>query len=270
MKGKTAFITGSSRGIGCAIAKRLASEGANVIITGKTVEPHPKLQGTIHSVAEEIVAQGGSAIATPLDVTDEKSVIAALKVAHEHFGSIDMLVNNASAIALRDTKKLSMKRFDLLMSVNVRGTYMCCKHALQYLEKSTNPHILNIAPPLNMKAKWFSGHVAYTYSKYGMSICTLGMAEEFKAQGIAVNSLWPKTTIATAAVEFNFPPEIYQASRKPSIMADAAFYILSQSSREISGHFFIDEDVLRETGVIDFSDYAVNPNVPLCPDFYLD
>ena len=267
---KTVFITGSTRGIGRAIAMRLAQDGANVVITGKTVEPHATLAGTIHSVTQEITEQGGSALALPLDVRDDKMITRAVQQAADHFGGIDILINNASAIALRGTERMSLSRFDLLMDVNVRGTFACSRACIPYLKNSPNPHILNIAPPLNMDPKWFKDHLVYTYSKYGMSICTLGMAEEFREQGIAVNSLWPKTTIATAAIEVHFPPEIYQSSRHPSIMADAAHTILLRKSQQTTGNFFIDESILRESGITDFSPYAINPNTKPTPDFFLE
>jgi citronellol/citronellal dehydrogenase len=228
------------------------------------------LPGTIYSVAKEVEAAGGQALPIQLDIRDEASVYAAVKTAAETFGGIDILFNNASAIFLAPTDQMPMKRFDLIFSVNVRGTFLCSQACLPHLKNSENPHIINLAPPLSMKAKWFKNHVAYTMSKYGMSMCTLGMAEEFKSFGIAVNSLWPKTTIATAAIEVNFPKQVLEASRKPAIVADAAYGIVTSNSREITGNFFVDEDFLREHGVSDFSHYAVNPAVKPCPDFFLD
>ncbi len=267
---KTIFITGASRGIGREIALKLASLGANIVITAKTAEPHPTLAGTIHSVAEEVREVGGNALAIQLDVRDEVQIQAAVQQAVDRFGGIDCLINNASAISLTPTLKTSMKRYDLMQSVNARATFACSQACLPFLLKAENPHILTLSPPLSLKPKWFKDHAAYTLSKYGMSLCTLGMAAEFKEQGVAINSLWPKTTIATAAIEVNFPKEIYQASRTPAIVADAALEILSQPSQEVSGHFFIDEEVLREAGVTDFSAYAINPAVPTYPDLYIE
>jgi len=270
LNGKTIFITGSSRGIGRAIALRCAKDGANIVVVAKTAEPHPKLEGTIHTVAEEIEKAGGKALAIQLDIRDEEGVEKAVAQAAKHFGGIDILVNNASAINLSPTLETTAKKFDLIFGVNVRGTFICSKACVPYLSKSENPHILNLSPPLNMNAKWFKDHLAYTMSKYGMSMCTLGMAEEFKEQGIAVNSLWPRTTIATAAIKYNFPPELMQACRKPEIMADAAHHMLTQDSKTMTGNFFTDEEILSKAGVSDFAEYAVNPDVPLYQDLYLD
>ena len=270
LAGKTLFVTGASRGIGREIALRAARDGANVAIAAKTVEPHPKLKGTIHTVASEIEAAGGKALAIALDVRDETAIAAAVEAAARAFGGIDILVNNASAIGLSRTPETPARRFDLMMGVNVRATFLCSQACIPHLRRAANAHILNLAPPLSLKAKWFSGHTAYTISKYGMSLCTLGMAEELKADGIAVNSLWPATTIATAAVEFNFPPEILAASRLPAIMADAAHAILTRPSRKTTGNFFLDEDVLRAAGVTDFDRYAVNPGVPPFRDLFVD
>lgn len=272
LHGKTLFITGASRGIGKAIALRAAREGANVVVAAKTAEPHPRLPGTIYSAAAEIEAAGGRALACVVDVRDEAQIDAAVARAGETFGGIDILVNNASAIFLAGTLDTPAKRFDLMQGVNVRATYVTSRACLPWLLQSTNPHILNISPPLNLSPRWFAGHVAYTISKYGMSLCTLGMAAEFAADGIAVNSLWPKTTIATAAIEVNFPAEILRASRKPAIVADAAHAILTRDSRApgASGNFHIDEDVLRAAGVTDFGPYAVTPGVPLYPDLFLE
>lgn len=269
LAGKTAFITGASRGIGRAIALRLAQAGANIVIAAKTAEPHPALEGTIYSVAEEVKALGVDALPIQVDVRDDEQIREAVIQAAEHFGGLDILVNNASAISLTSTPHTPMKRFDLMMAVNVRATFACIQACQPFLVQAKNPHILTLSPPLNMDAKWFADHVAYTISKYGMSMCTLGCAAEFSHMGIAVNSLWPKTTIATAAVAVHFPDAIYQASRKPEIVADAAYQILIQDSRKVSGNFFIDEDVLREHGVTDFSAYAVNPNMPLFTDLYI-
>ena len=270
LKGKTIFITGSSRGIGREIALRCARDGANVVITGKTAEPHPRLSGTIHSVAAEAEAAGGRALAIPLDVRDAEAIAAAVKQAVAAFRSIDALVNNASAIALTGTLGTPAKRLDLMLAVNLRATFLCSQACLPHLKRAANPHILNLSPPLRMHAKWFRDHTAYTMAKYGMSMCTLGMAEEFRADGVAVNSLWPRTTIATAAIEVNFPEAILRASRKPAIVADAAHVILNRDSRAATGNFYIDETVLREEGVTDFERYAVTPGAQLYTDLFLD
>lgn len=269
MQNKVAFITGSTRGVGRAMALKLAAEGAAVVITGKTKEPHPKLPGTIYSVAKEVEQLGGRALPLCVDVRDEAAVTAAMKQTVETFGGLDILVNNASALVMTGTEQTDMKRVDLMFGVNVRGTFMCSKIALPYLKERPNSHILNIAPPLSMQPKWFKNHVFYTISKYGMSMCTLGMAEEFKSMGVAVNSLWPKTILATSAIEFNFPPEIMRNSRHATIMADAAFYILSQPST-LTGNFFLDEEIIKKSGVEDLSMYAVDPAVELIPDFFVD
>jgi citronellol/citronellal dehydrogenase len=269
LKNKTVFITGASRGIGRAIALRCARDGANVAIAAKTAEPHPKLQGTIHSVAAEVEAAGGRALPLHLDIRDETAVDAAVRQVAEKFGGIDALVNNASAISLTGTLSTPMKRYDLMQTVNTRGTYLCSQACLPYLLKAENGHILTLSPPLNLDPKWFAPHLAYTIAKYGMSLCTLGMAREFAAQGVAVNSLWPRTTIATAAVEVFFPESI-RASRTPQIMADAAHAILISDSRSSSGNFFVDEDVLRSAGVTDLDQYAVTPGAHLHPDIFLD
>lgn len=266
---KTVFITGGSRGIGRAIALELAKRGANIIIAAKTKEAHPKLSGTIDTVAKEVEELGAKALALQVDVREESIVEHAMKTAADKFGGIDILINNASAISMTPTTDTQMKRYDLMMEVNARGTFLCSQKAYPYLIKSDNPHILTLSPPLNMDKKWFKDHVAYTMSKYGMSMCTLGMAEEFRTDKIAVNSLWPRTTIATAAIEFNFPKELLQASRKPEIMADAAAAILSKPSSECTGNFFIDDEVLSAEGISDFKAYAINPNVPLFQDLFL-
>lgn len=269
-KNKTVFITGASRGIGRAIALKVAEHGANVVILAKTKEPHPKLSGTIDSVAQEVEAKGGKALALQVDVRSDEQVYAAVDQAVKKFGGIDILVNNASAISLTPTLDTQMKRFDLMFGVNVRATFLSSQACLPYLKKSKNPHILTLSPPINMDAKWFADHVAYTMSKYGMSMCTLGMAAEFKKDGIAVNSLWPRTLIATAAVEFNFPKELLDASRTTDIMADAAFAILSKNSKEFTGNFCIDESILKQEGVTNFDKYALKPGVPLQADLYVD
>ncbi|MBI1965652.1 MAG: NAD(P)-dependent oxidoreductase [Betaproteobacteria bacterium] len=270
LKGKTIFITGASRGIGREIALRCARDGANIVVTGKSAEPHPKLPGTIHSVAQEIEAAGGGALALQLDVRDADAVAAAVKRAAETFGGIDALVNNASAISIAGTLATPVKRLDLMLAVNLRGTFVCSQACIPHLKKASNPHILTLSPPLNLHPRWFKDHVAYTMAKYGMSLCTLGMAEEFRADGIAVNSLWPRTTIATAAIEMNFPEAILKASRKPAIVADAAHAILNRDSRKATGNFYIDETVLREEGVTDFDHYAVSPGTPQYTDLFLD
>jgi citronellol/citronellal dehydrogenase len=274
LRGKTIFITGSSRGIGREIALRCARDGANLVITGKTVAAHPKLPGTIHTVAGEVEQAGGTALAIQLDVRDEDAVKSAVQQVEERFGGIDVLVNNASAISMTPTLETTAKRLDLMWDVNMRATFLASQACIPYLKLADNPHILTLSPPLNLDAKWFAPHLAYTMSKYGMSLCMLGMAREFAAdetmaKGIGVNCLWPRTTIATAAIEFNFPEAVMRASRKPAIMADAAHAILTRDSSTCSGNFFIDEDVLRETGVSDFEKYAVSPGTPLFTDLFL-
>ena len=274
LRGKTVFITGASRGIGREIALSCARDGANIVVTAKTAEPHASLPGTIHSVAAEVEAAGGKALALQLDVRDENAVAAAVNEAVRVFGGIDILLNNASAIMLTNTAATPMKRFDLMQGVNTRGTFACTQACLPHLAKSAaagrNPHVLTLSPPLSMKPRWFKDHVAYTISKYGMSMCTLGMAEEVRAQGIAVNSLWPRTTIATAAIAVNFPEAILKASRKPAIMADAAYAIFNRDSRAASGNFYIDETVLREAGVTDFEPYSITPGAKLYTDLFLE
>lgn len=269
LRGKTLFITGASRGIGKAIALRAAADGANVAIVAKTAEPHPKLPGTIYSAAGESEAAGGRALPIQVDIRDEDQVLAAVARTVETFGGIDVLVNNASAINLTGTLETPMKRFDLMWGVNARGTYLCSQACIPHLRKAANPHILTLSPPLNLDPKWFEHHVAYTISKYGMSLCVLGLAEEFKAEGIAVNALWPRTVIHTAALAMLggiTPPE---NCRTPEIVADAAHVILTRDSRGETGRFYIDEDVLREAGVTDFEGYAVAPGKPLHPDLFL-
>jgi citronellol/citronellal dehydrogenase len=270
LKGKTLFITGATRGIGREIALRCARDGAKIVVTGKTAEPHPKLSGTIHSVAREVEAAGGAALPIQLDVRDADAVADAVKQAAAAFGGIDCLVNNASAISLTGTLDTPVKRFDLMLAINLRGTFVCSQACIPHLRKAANPHIVTLSPPLDMRPRWFKDHVAYTMAKYGMSMCTLGMAEELRAHGIAVNSLWPRTTIATAAIEVNFPEAILKASRKPAIMADAAYAILNRDSRSATGNFYIDEAVLREEGVADFDQYAVTPGMKPYPDLFLD
>lgn len=274
LRGKVIFITGSSRGIGREIALRCARDGANVVITGKTVAPHAKLPGTIYSVADEVTQAGGQSLAVQLDVRDEQAIQAAVAAAVERFGGIDVLVNNASAISLSGTLETPAKKLDLMWGVNMRATFLMSQACIPYLRQANNPHILTLSPPLNLDAKWFAPHLAYTISKYGMSLCALGMAREFASdgsgfKGIAVNCLWPRTTIATSAVEFNFPEAILNASRKPAIVADAAHAVLTRDSRSCSGNFFIDEDVLREAGVKDFEQYAVAAGTRLFIDLFI-
>jgi citronellol/citronellal dehydrogenase len=271
-KNKTVFITGASRGIGLEIAKKLASEGANIVIAAKTSEPHPKLAGTIHSAAAEIEALGGKALACMVDIRDENQVLSGVQKAVETFGGIDILINNASAIQLTGTLRTEMKKYDLMHQVNARGTFLCAKACLPYLLKSENPHVLTLSPPLNVEARWFENHVAYSMAKFGMSLCTLGMAAEFKGQ-VAFNALWPKTIIATAAIEFAIGnADMMQLGRKASIMADAAAVILKRNAKEITGNFYIDEEVLREEGIVNFDAYRVNPATredQLIPDFFI-
>jgi citronellol/citronellal dehydrogenase len=269
LKDKTIFITGASRGIGRAIALRCARDGANIVIAAKTSDPHPKLAGTIHSVAVEVEQAGGRALPLQVDIREEDAVFAAVKRAVETFGGIDILVNNASAIGLTGTLATPIKRYDLMTGINTRGTFLCSQACLPHLLKAGNPHILTLSPPLNLSPRWVGPHVAYTISKYGMSLCTLGMAAEFMDRGVAVNSLWPRTTIATAAVEVFFPQAL-ASSRKPEIMADAAHAILCRDSRSCTGNFFIDETVLRSEGVRDFERYAVTPGAPVATDIFLD
>lgn len=270
LSGRRIAITGASRGIGLAIAKQAAQEGAHVAILAKTKAPHPKLPGTIDTAAEEIEAAGGKALPLVCDVRHEDQVADAMGAIESEFGGLDVLINNASAISLTDTSATEMKRFDLMHQVNARGTFLCSKLALPLLRKGTNPHILNNAPPLNMRARWFQGHVAYTMAKYGMSMCVLGMAEEFRADGIAVNALWPKTAIATAAMKMLGGDAALDQCRHPEIVAEAAVAILKRPSASCTGNFFIDEEVLRTEGVEDFSRYAVNPKAELIVDFFLD
>jgi citronellol/citronellal dehydrogenase len=275
LQGKTLFITGASRGIGKAIALRAARDGANVAIAAKTVEPHPKLPGTIYTAAEEIEAAGGRALPLAVDIRDEAAVRAAVAETVARFGGIDVLVNNASAISLTGTLATPMKRFDLLFAVNVRGTFLCAQAAIPHLRRAANPHILTLAPPLNLHPRWFGGHVAYTISKYGMSMCTLGLSEEFRGDGIAANALWPRTVIATAALAMiggpGMRPENCQVCRTPELVADAAHVILTRPSRTCTGNFFIAEDVLAEEGVTDLADYASTPGgAQFATDLFVD
>jgi len=268
LKGKTLFISGASRGIGLAIAKRAAQDGANVAIAAKTAEPHPRLPGTIYTAAEDIEKAGGKALPLVCDIRFEDKVEEAVAKTVEAYGGIDILVNNASAIMLTGTLETPMKRYDLMHQVNARGTFLCSQKALPHLLKADNPHILNISPPLNMEAKWFGPHVAYTMAKFGMSMCVLGMAAEFKGK-VAVNALWPKTAIATAAVKNLLGgDESMKRCRKPEIMADAAHAILTKGT-DYSGNFLVDEEVLKEAGVTDLDPYAMTPDADLMPDFFL-
>ena len=270
LAGKTLFITGASRGIGKAIALRAARDGANIVVASKTAEPHPRLPGTIFTAAEEIEQAGGKALPIVVDVRHEDNVDAAVAQAAQHFGGIDICVNNASAIFLAGTQQTPMKRFDLMHQVNVRGTYVTSRACIPYLKKAENPHILNLSPPLNFEERWFAPHVAYSIAKYGMSLCVLGMAGEFRRDGIGVNALWPKTTIATAAIKNLLGgEEMVRSSRIPEIMGDAAHAVLKKSASETTGQYFIDEDVLRADGITDFDQYAVEPGVPLTPDFFV-
>lgn len=270
LQGKTLFITGASRGIGLAIALRAARDGANLAILAKTTQPHPKLPGTIYTAAQEIEAAGGRALPLVCDIRFEDQVEAAVAKTIETFGGIDACINNASAISISSTLETEMKRYDLMHSINTRGTFLCSKATIPHLAKASNPHIINMAPPLDMNPRWFSRHVAYTMAKYGMSMCTLGMSEELRPQGIAVNSLWPLTSIDTAAVRNVLGGDMMaQLSRTPQIVADAVVEILGRPSTTCTGNFFIDEEVLREAGVTDFAHYAINPDKPLIPDFFI-
>ena len=267
---KVVFITGGSRGIGLEIGKRAARDGAKVVLAAKTAEPHPKLPGTIFTAAEEIIEAGGEALPLILDVRDEENVLKVVEETVSHFGGIDICVNNASAISLTKTPDTDMKRYDLMHQINGRGTYLVSKYCIPHLKKSSNPHILNLAPPLDMKAKWFGPHLAYTMAKFTMSMCVLGMAEELKADGIAVNGLWPRTAIATAAVKNVLGgEELMNISRKPEIMADAAYEIFIKDSKEFTGNFCIDDLVLHESGVKDFTNYADVSFDKLAPDFFV-
>ena len=270
LQGKTLFITGASRGIGKAIALRAAKDGANVVVAAKTAEPHPKLPGTIYTAKAEIEAAGGKALACIVDVRMEEQIREAVELAVKTFGGIDILVNNASAISLTGTLETPLKRFDLMHGINTRGTFACSKHCIPHLKKAANPHVLNISPPLNMEPRWFGPHVAYTMAKFGMSMCVLGMAAEFRSAGIAFNALWPRTVIATAAVKNLLGGDsVIRGGRKPEIMGDAAYAIFNRPSRETTGNFYIDDDVLASTGKTDLSEYAVEPGQKLIPDFFV-
>jgi citronellol/citronellal dehydrogenase len=270
LQGKTLFITGASRGIGLAIGLRAARDGANVVVAAKTTEPHPKLEGTIYTAAEEIMKAGGKALPLVVDVREEESVKAAMAKTVETFGGIDIVVNNASAINLAPTDKVEMKRYDLMNQINTRGTFMVSKFAIPHLEKAENPHILMLSPPLDMSEKWFAPHLAYSIAKYGMSLCVLGLAGELRRKGIAVNALWPRTTIATAAVNNLLGGDaLMKASRTPEILADAAHMIFTTPSRDLTGRFLIDDTFMHGRGVTDFDRYRVDPTQDLAPDFFV-
>lgn len=275
LRGKTLFITGGSRGIGLAIALRAAQDGANVAIAAKTTAPHPKLPGTIYTAAEKIEVAGGKALPLACDIRDEAALSAAVDKAAAEFGGIDICVNNASAISVTGTLATPAKRFDLMFGVNTRGTFVCTQACIPHLRRSAsagrNPHVLMLAPPLNLDPKWFAPHVAYSIAKYGMSLCVLGMAEEFRGDGIAVNALWPRSVIATAAIAM-LPgaSEELARMRKPDIVADAAHVIFGQDARSATGRFLIDEEVLAQAGKTDFTGYAVQPGTPLLPDLFVD
>lgn len=270
LKGKTLFITGASRGIGLAIALRAACDGANIAVAAKTTQPHPKLPGTIYTAAEDIEKAGGKALALAVDVRDEMQVADALEKTAARFGGLDIVVNNASAISLTNSQTTDMKRFDLMHQINTRGTFMVSKLAVPYLAKSANPHILMLSPPLDMKEKWFAAHTAYSIAKYGMSLVVLGLAGELRAKGIAVNALWPRTTIATSAVQNLLGGDaLMAASRKPEIIADAAHMIFCKNARELTGQFLIDDNFLWDNGVRDFEPYRVTPGASLMQDFFV-
>jgi citronellol/citronellal dehydrogenase len=271
LAGKTLFITGASRGIGLAIALRAARDGANIAVAAKTAEPHPKLPGTIYTAAEQIERAGGKALPMVVDVREEASVTAAVQRCADTFGGIDICINNASAINLSGTEQIDMKRYDLIQQINTRGTFVTSRACIPHLKKAGNPHILTLSPPLDFKPQWFASHLAYSLSKFGMSLCMLGLAEEYRREGIACNSLWPRTTIATAAVEFALGGKaMMQRSRTPEVMADAAHAILTRPARGCTGQFFIDDAVLYEEGVRDFEHYSVEPGSTLFADLFVD
>jgi citronellol/citronellal dehydrogenase len=269
-QGKTVFVTGGSRGIGEAIALRLAKEGANIVVIGKSVKEDPRLGGTIHTAVQKVNDAGGRGLAVQCDIRDEEQVIAAVQRAVTIFGGIDILVNNASAISLSNTEQTDTKRFDLVHDINVRGTFIVTKHCVPFLRKGTNPHILTLSPPIDLNPQWIAPYIGYTMSKYNMSMMTMAWAEEFKAYGIAANSLWPVTTIATSAVRNILGGDmLMKMSRKPEILGDCAYYILRQNAKECTGNLFLDEDVLRKEGITDLEDYAVTPGGPLQKDLYV-
>jgi len=273
LKNKTLLITGATRGIGFAIAKRAAEDGANISIVAKTTEPHPKLPGTIFTAANELIEAGGNAIGIKTDIRFEEQVIVAVKKTVETFGGIDICVNNASAISPTPTLQTDMKKYDLMHSINTRGTFLTSKCCIPYLKKADNPHILNLGPPLNMEGQWFSPHVAYTMAKYGMSMCTLGMSEELKSSGIAVNSLWPRTMINTAAVNnilaLSMEDKGVSKCRTPKIMGDAAYIILTQDSKKFTGNMCVDDSTIIKSGKTDLSEYLTTPDAKPLPDFFL-
>lgn len=270
LKGRTIVITGASRGIGRAIALKCAKDGANIVIAAKTADPHPKLAGTIFTVAKEVEEVGGQALALQVDVREPEQINHMVQQAAQRFGGIDVLINNAGAIKLTTTDATPVKAFDLMMSINVRATFLCSQACLPYLEKSNAAHIINLSPPINLKPKWLENHVAYTISKFGMSMCTIGMAAEFRDRKIAVNSLWPRTAIDTAAITMLMGDEAARNCRKPDIMADAAYALLTLSPTEVTGEHLLDEDFLRTRGVTNFEQYACVPGETLYPDFYVD
>ncbi len=270
LQGKTLFITGSSRGIGLAIGLRAARDGANVVITGKSKVPNPKLPGTIHGAAEEIERAGGKALALQLDIRDEAQIQTAVQAAVERFGGIDVLVNNASAIFLAGTLDTPAKRWDLMHQVNARGTFLCSQACIPHLARAANPHILTLSPPPKLEPRWFAPHLAYTMAKYGMSLCVLGLAEELRDRGIAVNALWPRTVIDTAALNLLGGDDLRRLARRPEIVADAAHAILVRPAKRCTGNFFVDEAVLRDEGVTDLSRYAVTPGGELAPDLFVE
>lgn len=273
LSGKTLFISGASRGIGLAIAKRAARDGANIVVAAKTKEPHPRLPGTVYTAAEEIESAGGKALPLIVDVRFEDQVEAAIEATISKFGGLDILINNASAINLSDTDSLSMKNYDLMHNINTRGTFLCSKKAIRYLKKSENPHVINLSPPLNMETRWFQNHVGYTMAKFGMSMCVLGMHSEYKRFGIAFNALWPRTAIATAAVANHLGGEVMMAkSRTPEIMADAAYIIMNRDSKKFTGNFCIDDEILNSEGITDLVKYQVDQKLDtsdLVPDFFI-
>ena len=270
LKGKTLFISGASRGIGLAVALRAARDGANIAIAAKTTEPHPKLKGTIYTAADEVRSAGGKALPLVCDIRDEAQVMAAIEATVAEYGGIDICVNNASAISLTNSQGTDMKRFDLMMGINTRGTFMVSKYCIPHLKKAENPHILMLSPPLDMKPKWFEHSTAYSIAKYGMSMCVLGLSAELKGAGIAVNALWPRTTIATAAIGNLLGGDtMMRASRTPEIMGDAAYAIFTRPSREFTGQFCIDDKILHASGARDFDRYRVDPTVPLAADFFV-
>ncbi|CAH8601437.1 unnamed protein product [Dicrocoelium dendriticum] len=272
LSGKVLFITGGSRGIGRSIALRAARDGAKIVIAAKTKDPHPKLPGTIYSVAEEIEKLGGKALPCAVDIRFEEEVQQAVDQAVKTFDGLDILINNASAISLTNTEATTMKSYDLMNNINARGTFLCSKLCIPHLKKSSNPHILTLSPPLNMSPRWFSPHLAYTMAKYGMSMCVLGMARELRSAGIAVNALWPRTAIYTAATKMLGGEQFASQCRHPEIMSDAAYVILTRSAKDAknTGNFFVDEDLLRSVGETDFDKYAISPGSRLAPDFFLD